>query len=202
MTPWVTRLLIVNVAMFLLSMIFPLVPRLLLLVPAYIPYRPWSVVTYMFLHAGLWHLFFNMLALYFFGPRLEARLGSRQFISLYFASGIVAALASLMTPHAAIVGASGAVFGVLLGFARFWPRAQIYIWGVLPIEARWLVVIMTGLSLYGGSAVRGAAWPTSRTWAGSSAASCTSSGWMCARPRGDSRRRRAPLRPGDPARTT
>jgi membrane associated rhomboid family serine protease len=105
----------------------------------------------MFLHAGPLHLFFNMLALYFFGPRLEARLGSRQFLTLYFVSGIVAALVSLIfTPYARIVGASGAVFGVLLGFARVWPRSLIYIWGVLPIEARWLVLLLTALSLWGG----------------------------------------------------
>ncbi|NIR43976.1 MAG: hypothetical protein GWN71_19620, partial [Gammaproteobacteria bacterium] len=53
-------------------------------------------------------------------------------------------------PFAGIVGASGAVFGVLLGFARYWPREQIYIWGVLPVEARWLVVAMTALALFGG----------------------------------------------------
>jgi membrane associated rhomboid family serine protease len=105
----------------------------------------------MFLHAGIWHLVFNMLALYFFGPRLESRLGSRQFLSLYFISGIMGAVLSfLFSPNAAIVGASGAVFGVLLGFARYWPRERIYIWGVLPIEARTLVIIATLLSLYFG----------------------------------------------------
>jgi membrane associated rhomboid family serine protease len=105
----------------------------------------------MFLHAGPWHLGFNMLALYFFGPRVEARLGGRHFISLYGISGLVGALASLaFTPHAAIVGASGAIFGVMLGYARYWPRALIYIWGLVPIQARWFVIGMTALSLFGG----------------------------------------------------
>jgi membrane associated rhomboid family serine protease len=158
MTPWVTRLIIANAGMFLVLMILPRVGGYLLLVPADLlgpvlgrPFRPWTIITYMFLHAGPLHLFFNMLALYFFGPRLEVRLGSRQFLTLYFVSGIVAALVSLIfTPYARIVGASGAVFGVLLGFARFWPRNVIYIWGVLPIEARWLVLLLTALSLWGG----------------------------------------------------
>ncbi|MFQ6045444.1 MAG: rhomboid family intramembrane serine protease [Gemmatimonadales bacterium] len=151
MTPWVTRLLVANVAVFLIAEIFPLLKFLLLLRPAYIPFRPWTVVTYMFLHANLWHLFFNMLALFFFGPRLEARLGGGRFLRLYFFSGFMAAIVSLVaTPFAAIIGASGAVFGVLLGFARYWPREQIYIWGLLPIEARWLVIAMTALSLWGG----------------------------------------------------
>jgi membrane associated rhomboid family serine protease len=150
-TPWVQRLIVLNVGIFLLSSVLPAVPQALVLVPALIPARPWTVVTYMFLHAGLWHLAFNMLALYFFGPRLEARLGGRQFLTLYGISGLVGALASLaFTPHAAIVGASGAIFGVMLGYARYWPRALIYIWGLVPIQARWFVIGMTALSLFGG----------------------------------------------------
>lgn len=151
MTPWVQRLIVVNVGMFLLSIVLPAVPQALVLVPALIPIRPWTIVTYMFLHAGGWHLGFNMLALYFFGPRVEARLGGRHFIALYGISGLVGALASLVfTPRAAIVGASGAIFGVMLGYARYWPRALIYIWGVVPIQARWFVIGMTALSLFGG----------------------------------------------------
>lgn len=151
MTPWVKRLIAMNVGMYLLSGAVPAVPDALVLIPALILSRPWTVVTYMFLHAGLWHLAFNMLALYFFGPRVESRLGGRHFLSLYGISGLVGALASLaFTPHAAIVGASGAIFGVMLGYARYWPRALIYIWGVVPIQARWFVIGMTALSLFGG----------------------------------------------------
>jgi Zn-finger nucleic acid-binding protein len=61
-----------------------------------------------------------------------------------------AALSFLFTPSTAIVGASGAIFGVLLGYAHYWPKDQIYIWGVLPVEARWFVIVLTGLSLFGG----------------------------------------------------
>jgi membrane associated rhomboid family serine protease len=149
-TPWVKRLLFANVAMYLVTMVFPAVANLLVLVPAWIPYRPWTVVTYMFLHAGLWHLAFNMLGLYFFGPRLEARLGSERFLALYFISGISGALLSLATPHAAILGASAAVFGVFVGFARYWPRDRIYIWGLVPVEARVLVIALTALAIFGG----------------------------------------------------
>jgi membrane associated rhomboid family serine protease len=151
MTPWVGRLIFANVGMFLVSMSSPDVMRALMLVPVLIPYRPWTLVTYMFLHGGFMHLLFNMIALFFFGPRLEARLGSRGFLYLYFISGLTGGLLSVpFNPNAAIVGASGAVFGVLLGFARYWPRERIYIWGVLPVEARVLVIVMTALSLYGG----------------------------------------------------
>lgn len=151
MTPWVRRLLIANVGMFLLSMSSPEVMRALMFVPVLLPYRPWTLVTYMFLHGGFMHLLFNMIALFFFGPRLEMRLGSRSFLYLYFISGVTGALLSIpFSPNTAIIGASGAVFGVLLGFARYWPRERIYIWGILPVEARVLVIIATVLSLWGG----------------------------------------------------
>jgi membrane associated rhomboid family serine protease len=150
MTPWVTRLLLANGAMFLLAAGFPAVNWALVLVPGLVAIRPWTVVTYMFLHADVMHLLFNMLGLYFFGPRLESRLGSRRFLALYLVSGIAGALLSVFTPRAAIVGASGALFGVYYGYAHFWPRDRILIWAVIPVEARVLVIIMTVLALYGG----------------------------------------------------
>jgi len=151
MTPWVLRLIVANAAMYLVTMSAPALVSSLALVPGLMLQRPWTVVTYMFLHGGLGHLFFNMLALFFFGPRLEARLGSRQFLILYFASGISGALLSLaFMPYAAVIGASGAVFGVMLGFAHFWPRDPLLIWGIIPVEARWMVAGMTVLALFGG----------------------------------------------------
>lgn len=151
MTPWVQRLLIANVLVFFLQQTMPGLEMQLAFIPALMLTRPWTIVTYMFLHAGLTHLLFNMIALYFFGPRVEQRIGSERFFALYMISGITGGLLSFVfAPAAAIVGASGAIFGVLLAFARFWPRDRIYIWGVLPIEARWLVIGYTVISLWGG----------------------------------------------------
>jgi membrane associated rhomboid family serine protease len=150
MNSWTTRLIAANAVMFFLTSASPALVNALMLVPAFAPSAPWTIVTYMFLHANLWHLVFNMLSLFFFGPRLEMELGSRDFLLLYFLSGIAGALLSFLTPNVAIVGASGAVFGVLLGFARYWPREPIMIWGIVPVPARWLVIIMTALSLVGG----------------------------------------------------
>lgn len=150
MTPWVRRLLIANTLVFFFTQLQPSVANALALYPAGVLLRPWTPFTYMFVHADLWHLFFNMLSLYFFGPRVEERLGSAHFLALYVTSGLTGALLSFLTPVALIVGASGAVFGINLAFARYWPRVRILIWGVLPIEARWLVVIMTLVSLKGG----------------------------------------------------
>ena len=152
MTPWVQRLLLTNVVVFVFSTVFPALIMDFALVPMAILYRPWTLVTYMFLHGGFMHVVFNMLMLFFFGPRLEERLGSRTFIWFYLVCGVGGAILSFATPYAMIVGASGAIFGVVVGFARYWPRENIYIWGVLPIQARVLAIFMVAISLFAGFA--------------------------------------------------
>jgi membrane associated rhomboid family serine protease len=149
-TPWVLRILIATVLMFFVQQTVSGATSLLYLVPTQVLARPWTLVTYMFLHAGFGHIFWNMLGLYFFGPRVESRMGSQRFLTLYLLSGVVGALFSvLLAPLNPILGASGAVLGVLMAFARFWPRERLYIWGVLPIEARWLVIIYAAIDIMG-----------------------------------------------------
>jgi membrane associated rhomboid family serine protease len=158
MTPWVTRLVVANVVMFALTYtVLPnAITEYLVFIPRAILTRPWTLVTYMFLHGGLSHILFNMLGLFFFGSRVESRLGERRFITLYLVSGIAGALASLIfTPRAAVIGASAGVFGVMMAFAMFWPREKIYIWGVIPVEARILVAITTVFALFSGWTGRG-----------------------------------------------
>ena len=147
MTPWVMRLVVANVVMFFLTAAVPGLARELALVPALVLARPWTPFTYMFVHAGAFHLMFNMLGLFFFGPQLEARLGGARFLRLYLVSGLSGALFSLATPHVAIVGASGATLGVFVGFARYWPHAQVLFMGIVPVEARVMVILMTVMSL-------------------------------------------------------
>jgi membrane associated rhomboid family serine protease len=142
--------LIANVIMYFVQQTVPGITNALAFVPSLLFVQPWTLITYMFLHASIGHIFFNMLALYFFGSRVELRLGPPRFFVLYFVSGIAGGLLSyLFSPNYPIIGASGAVFGVSLAFARFWPRDQIWIWGLVPVEARWLIVIMTAMSLFG-----------------------------------------------------
>lgn len=153
MTPWVKRILIANVGVFFLQLTMPGLTQALAFAPSLVLVRPWTIVTYMFAHSTtqFTHILFNMLVLYFFGPRVEVRLGSPHFIRLYFISGIVGALLSIVFNQGGyIVGASGAVFGVQLAFAKYWPRERIYIWGILPIEAWLLVLVTTVLALWGG----------------------------------------------------
>ncbi len=101
----------------------------------------WQVITYMFIHASWGHIFLNMLALFMFGIQLEQRLGSTEFLLFYLVcgigAGIVTALVNAATGQGAVpvVGASGAIFGVMLGFAAVFPDARIFILGILPMRA-------------------------------------------------------------------
>ena len=155
LTPWVKRLLIANVVAFLLAPPLSALYRAGWFVPQWVLFRPWTAVTYMFLHANFMHIFFNMLGLYFFGPRLEERLGGRDFLWLYFLGGLGGALLSVaaiplaggLTP---IVGASGAIFAVLVAFATIWPHERIYLWMVLPVPAWALATFMVVVSLWSG----------------------------------------------------
>lgn len=151
-THWVRLLLVANILAYFWQQQLPQQASAFVLVPALLPARPWTAFTYMFLHADFGHILFNMLSLFFFGPQVEERLGGRRFLILYFISGLTGAAASaVFTPYVRIVGASAAIFGVMLAFAQFWPHSQVLIWGIIPVRARVLVVIMTVLALLGGA---------------------------------------------------
>ncbi len=114
----------------------------------------WQPFTYMFVHASMSHLFFNMLGLFFFGTAVERELGTREFLLFYLLSGTLAGLLSFAafaisgSWGASLVGASGAVYAVLLAFAVLQPRARILIWGIIPIQAALLVAIYTAIELW------------------------------------------------------
>lgn len=126
----------------------------------------WTFGTYMFLHSGLWHLFSNMLGLFFFGPEVERTVGSRQFVQLYLASGALGVLASwLAAPligHSYIIGASGACMGVLVAFAVIAPNRQVFLFPLpIPITARGLVILVIVLNLLTATNLGGrASWTT------------------------------------------
>jgi membrane associated rhomboid family serine protease len=145
-TPWVKRLLLANAVAFLVLLVFGgLVPYLVFSPGLVIP-RVWTLVTYMFVHIGIFHLLFNMLVLFFFGPPLEERWGSREFLKFFFLAGLGGAILSMVFPYS-IAGASAAVYGVMVAFAMYWPENPIYIWGIFPVKAKWLVGFLVGLSL-------------------------------------------------------
>lgn len=150
LTPVVKRLLIANAVVFVATWIIG--PRFVVewfaFHPGRVLTRPWGVFTYMFVHGGFWHVFVNMLVLFFFGPPLESRWGGREFFRFYLVAGLGGVLLSfLFGPGAAVVGASAAVYGVMLAFAMNWPDSPIYIWGIFPVKAKWLVAFLFVLSL-------------------------------------------------------
>jgi membrane associated rhomboid family serine protease len=113
---------------------------------------PWTLFTYMFVHAGLLHLAANMLVLYLFGTAVEARMGSRQFFLFYLYCGVGAALFALglsqLTPLVPFIGASGAVMGVALAFAAYWPDADVMVFPIpIPIKARTLIIVLALIDL-------------------------------------------------------
>jgi membrane associated rhomboid family serine protease len=125
--------------------------------PSLPSFLPWQVITYGFLHASWWHVGFNMWALYMFGSDVEGLLGARRYLQLYFFSMFTAALTQLAftffagLPPFPTVGASGAIFGVLLAFAKFFPRRTVILLiPPIPLPARVFVVLFAALELFLG----------------------------------------------------
>ena len=155
MTPWVRRLLVANAVVYLLAITVFTGPWFVMtfgFAPSGALLRPWTFVTYMFVHGGVLHLALNMLMLFFFGPAVEERMGSRAFSIYYLLAGLGGAALSfviaLFTPVSPFVGASGAVFGVALAFALHWPNTPILVFPLpFPIRAKWLVIILATLDL-------------------------------------------------------
>ena len=168
-SPAVYNLLIANVVAYLATMLLNTnsIYALFALFPTDSPFfHIWQPVTYMFLHGGFSHLFFNMFALWMFGRGLEAEMGTKRFLVYYFVCGIGAALVQLgiafidinnyetyqalynylLTPT---VGASGAVFGLLLAFGMMHPNDIIMLLiPPIPIKAKWFVVIYGCIELF------------------------------------------------------
>jgi membrane associated rhomboid family serine protease len=149
-------LIVANLAMFLLLYLAPRLLRYLALIPSLVvqEHAWWQPVTYMFLHGGTWHLLFNMLALYMFGLPLEHRLGSTEYLLYYFVTGIGAGLATLTVnwytglSYIPVVGASGAIFGLLLAYAAYFPEARILFMFFVPMRAPVAVLVFAGIELF------------------------------------------------------
>jgi len=153
-TEGVKFLLIVNGLVFVLQMVWdkPMV-YLLGLTPSTLWEQRalWQPVTYMFLHGGTMHLLFNMLALWMFGSALEGYWGTNYFLKYYFITGIGAGLCNaLLTPNsgAVIIGASGAVYGLLAAYGILFPNSIIYIWMLFPLRAKYMVLIFGGIEFF------------------------------------------------------
>jgi membrane associated rhomboid family serine protease len=161
LTPAIKMIVIANVAMFVAAIILPTITLYLGLRPAdafgrlYI----WQPFTYMFLHGGPFHILFNMLTLWMFGTELERMWGSRFFTKYYFVTGLGAAATQVLLSLAPgafgvqmyntmTIGASGAVFGVLLAYALYFPNRTILFMFIFPLPAKVFVMILGAIALY------------------------------------------------------
>jgi len=155
-TRTVKALIAVNVAVYVLQVIFKelldsrFIDFYFGLMPANVisNLMIWQFVTYMFLHGGIAHLFFNMLNLYMFGNELERYWGTQRFLTYYFVTGIGAGICAWVVapqnaiPPILVVGASGAIFGLLLAYGVTYPNRIVYLNFLLPLKVKWLVIIM------------------------------------------------------------
>jgi membrane associated rhomboid family serine protease len=150
LTYGVQMLLIANIVVFVIQHILHVpIPETLALWPDWWRHGAvWQLITYQFLHAGIWHLFSNLLALYFLGPDVERGLGTNRFFALYFLSGILGGLGwALLSPPDSnpCVGASGAIFGVLGAYAALYPNRELVLifFPFMPLKA-WTFVLLLG----------------------------------------------------------
>ena len=149
-------ILALNVFFFLIIYLSPNLFSLFALIPLRVIRggAVWQVLTYMFMHGSFWHIFFNMIVLFLFGSQLEKRLGSNEFILYYLVTGIGAGVFTLLLHWytgrylVPVVGASGAIYGLLLAFATMFPESRIFVFGILPLRAPVAVLVFAGLSLF------------------------------------------------------
>ncbi|HNW59505.1 MAG TPA: rhomboid family intramembrane serine protease [bacterium] len=161
-TPGVRALLIANAAIYLLLLPFkhqgsisPLLETLALYPTSIWPdFKLWQLLTYQFLHGSFWHLLFNLFTLWMFGSDVERALGGKKFILYYLTAGIGAGLCHLCFSSAPVIGASGAIYGVLAAFALLFPDRPVtlLLFFILPVtvKAKYLVALFIGISLFSG----------------------------------------------------
>jgi membrane associated rhomboid family serine protease len=164
LTPGIRVLLISNVVIFFLGWLLPELNKYMVIYGGLVPqlfiknFFLWQPVTYMFLHGGFMHIFFNMFALWMFGTELEQQWGTKFFLQYYFISGIGAGILSALIQPASqipIIGASGAIYGLLLAFALMYPNRIVYLNFLFPIKVKYFVMIFAAIELFASMGGRG-----------------------------------------------
>jgi membrane associated rhomboid family serine protease len=166
MTPGVKKLVFICVGIFLLQALvarlvsWNMLTAFLGLIPVLVwkKFFIWQLGTYIFLHGGLFHLFFNMFALWMFGSQLERQWGTRKFIKYFLVTGIGAGIFYAIIRSGQIipvVGASGAIYGILLAYGMTFPDQLVYVWFLFPMKAKYFVIIFGAIELYASIAGAG-----------------------------------------------
>lgn len=168
----VPALIAVNFIVFCLTyFLFPRLMYFLAMIPSAVLYGHsyWQFATYIFCHGGMWHLLMNMLALYIFGMPVSREIGSNEFLLFYLLTGIAAGVMSFLTYlfagyNVMLIGASGAIYGVMLLFSVFYPRSVIYVFGIIPVRAPLLIVIYFMIEFLGALSMRGGIAHATHLW--------------------------------------
>jgi membrane associated rhomboid family serine protease len=153
-TPMIKKLIVIMGAIFLLqTMVSSRMNLFLGLVPFLVwkKYFLWQLATYIFLHGGIFHLLFNLLSLWMFGGELENYWGSKKFLGYFFFCGIGAGICTVVfSPYQFIpvIGASGAIYGILLAYGWLFPSRPIYMYLLFPIPAKYMVIIFGLVELF------------------------------------------------------
>lgn len=153
LTKGVKQLLIINIVMFvitylLFSLQMPFVENLILFPIQSGYFRPYQLITYMFLHSSLTHIIFNMIGLVVFGPNLENKFGTSKFVKMYLIMGIVSGIFNMLFLTNPVLGASGAVWGIMMMFALFNPNDLLYLYFIIPVKAKYIIGVFFIIELY------------------------------------------------------
>ena len=130
---------------FLFFEVFGLIPRL-----SWESYKIWQPITYLFLHSGFFHILINMLVLWMFGKELEYRWGKNKFLFYYLITGIGSGILTILyNPYSMIpiVGASGAIYGILIAYTLIYPNRKVYIYGIFPMQIKFMMILL-GLTAF------------------------------------------------------
>ncbi|MFH1853562.1 MAG: rhomboid family intramembrane serine protease [Candidatus Neomarinimicrobiota bacterium] len=146
-------LIIINVGIFILNLIARQVIDLTLvfgLSSSTVWPLIWQPFTYMFMHGNTWHVLINMFVLWMFGSELETIWGKKEFLKYYFTTGVGSGLIWLLfnigNPHSILIGASGAVYGILLAFGMMFPNRTVYIYFLFPVKVKWFVIFLGAMA--------------------------------------------------------
>ena len=161
--PTVTKnLIIINVIVFLFTWVLErrdstFMNAFVLFDPSTPWFHPWQLITYMFMHGGFWHILFNMYTLFIFGSVVERIIGSKKFLVFYLICGVGAAgfhllvTALLSGMSGPMVGASGAIYGVMLAYAMLFPESKLtLIFPPVTLSAKWMVIVFAAIELVTG----------------------------------------------------
>lgn len=165
--PVVTKnIIIINVIFFIATYYAGFTSMFLKYLPLYYIesafFKPWQLVTHMFMHGSFTHILFNMFGVWMFGSRLEQVWGAKKYLNFYLLTGLGAAILNMLVQYyqvsegvasvnSSVLGASGALFGILVAFAMYWPNTELYIMFIpVPIKAKWLVIGYAAFELFSG----------------------------------------------------